>query len=80
MLLEPVQHIGFLLLAPAGAGVDLLGSGDGDLHPGIDLSLLGGRGLALDIGDNNGGDDGRQQCKDGLNNHGDVKHSVILLE
>ena len=79
MLSDPIQHIGFLRLTLAGAGVDLLSSGDGNLHPSIDLSLLGSCGLALDIGDDNGGDDSRQEHENSFDDRGDVKHGTSSL-
>lgn len=50
-----------------------------NLHPGIDLSLLGSCGLALDIGDDNGGDDSRQEHENRFDDRGDVKHGTSSL-
>nr|DAS18151.1 MAG TPA: hypothetical protein [Caudoviricetes sp.] len=70
---QPLQDVGLLLLAAAGANINLLGGGDGNLHPRIDFLLLLGGGLALDVGDQDAGNDGAQCGGDGLNNRGDVK-------
>ena len=75
---EPVLNVFLFFLAPAGAGVNLLGGGDGDPHPGGDLRLLGGGGPALDVRDHNGGNNGRNQGKNGLNDGGNIHVSEKL--
>ena len=74
VLLEPGDNIGLLLLSAAAAVENLLGSRDGDLDPRIDFLLLLGRGLALDVGDQDAGDDGGEQETGGLDYGGDVLH------
>ena len=58
--------MGLFLCASAGSDINLLGGGHGNFDPGVDLLLLGDGGLALDVGDDDGGDDHCNQGKCGF--------------
>ena len=79
VLAEPVDDVLLLLLAAPAAGVNLLGGGDGDFHPRIDFLLLLCGGLALDVGHEEGGDEGRDKGGNGFDDGRDVVHDDVLL-
>lgn len=68
--------MGLFLHPSAGSDIDLLGGGNGNFDPAIDLLLLGNGGLALDVGNDDSGDDDPNQGKCGLDDGGNVKYEL----
>nr|DAG02822.1 MAG TPA: hypothetical protein [Siphoviridae sp. ctHn727] len=71
-LFEPVKHKCFLLISATRALIKLLCGRNSDSHPAFNIGLLLGCGLALDVRNDNDGNDCCDQRKYRLNDGGNV--------